>query len=175
MTTFRIAAAALAAGLAFASCAPRPAPPPARPPPPPPVPTSPAPAPPSTPPSDWQDRPLSSGDWTYNTDSGAGVAVFTQNGVGIFVVLCSPDRRLSLIRMLSSGGSPLTIRTSYGERVLPTQALSPEARATLSADDPLLDQIAFSRGRFLVQADDVPDLVLPTWPEPARAIEECRA
>ena len=40
--------------------------------------------------------------------------------------------------------------------------------------DPLLDQIAFSRGRFLVQAEGGPSLILPAWPEPARVIEDCR-
>jgi len=98
-----------------------------------------------------------------------------QEGIGVFVVLCAHDRRFSLIRMLASGGSALTIRTSFGERTLPTQQFSLEARADLPAADPLLDQIVFSRGRFLVRADGVADLILPTWPEPARAIEECRA
>lgn len=165
---------ALAAAAMIASCAPRPAPPA-------PVPAPrPAPPPPQQqlqpppPPADWRDGPLSTGDWSYNTDSGAGVAVFMQDGIGVFIVLCAHDRRFSLIRMLASGGSRLTIRTSFGERALTTQEFSLEARATLPAGDPLLDQIVFSRGRFLVQADGVPDLVLPTWPEPARAIEECR-
>jgi hypothetical protein len=38
----------------------------------------------------------------------------------------------------------------------------------------LFDQIVFSRGRFLVRVAGGGDLVLPTWPEPARLIEECR-
>jgi hypothetical protein len=46
--------------------------------------------------------------------------------------------------------------------------------ATLPASDTLFDQIAFSRGRFLVRASGGGDLVLPSWPEPARLIEECR-
>jgi hypothetical protein len=44
----------------------------------------------------------------------------------------------------------------------------------LAATDPLLDAIAFSRGRFAVEAPGLPTLILPTWPEPARVVEECR-
>lgn len=170
----RDAGAALAGAALLASCAPRPVPPVPAPTPPaaPQLPPEPAVAPP--PAGDWRDAPLSAGDWTYDSDSGTGVAVFTHDGIGVFAVLCGHDRRFSLIRMLATAGSPLMIRTSYGERALPTQAASPGARATLSAADPLLDQIVFSRGRFLVRAEGAPDLVLPAWPEPARAIEECR-
>ena len=49
-----------------------------------------------------------------------------------------------------------------------------QALATLPASDPLFDQIVFSRGRFLVRVTGGSDLVLPSWPEPARLIEECR-
>ncbi|HYN45348.1 MAG TPA: hypothetical protein VES64_01515 [Allosphingosinicella sp.] len=170
----RSAGAALAAAALLASCAPPPTPPaPAPMPPPAPSPQPQLPEPP--PPADWRDGPLSPGDWSYNTDRGAGVAVFMQDGIGVFVVRCAHDRRFSLVRMFVSGGSPLIIRTSFGERTLPTDELALEAGATLPATDPLLDQIVFSRGRFLVRAAGVPDLILPSWPEPARAIEECRA
>jgi len=46
--------------------------------------------------------------------------------------------------------------------------------ATLAASDPLLDEIVFSRGRFMVHVDGLPDLILPSWPEPAHVIEDCR-
>jgi hypothetical protein len=32
----------------------------------------------------------------------------------------------------------------------------------------------FSRGRFAVETDGLPTLVLQTWPEPARVVEDCR-
>jgi hypothetical protein len=38
----------------------------------------------------------------------------------------------------------------------------------------LLDQIVFSRGRVSVEAEGLPALTIPTWPEPARVIDECR-
>jgi len=42
------------------------------------------------------------------------------------------------------------------------------------SSDPLFDQLAFSRGRFLVRVEGQGDLILPAWPEPARTIEDCR-
>ena len=42
------------------------------------------------------------------------------------------------------------------------------------AYDPLLDAIAFSRGRFTVESESGAMLVLPAWPEPARVVEDCR-
>jgi len=42
------------------------------------------------------------------------------------------------------------------------------------ANDQLLDAIAFSRGRFLVSGGTGPILAVPSWPEAARSIEDCR-
>lgn len=44
----------------------------------------------------------------------------------------------------------------------------------LPASDPLLDQMAFSRGRFMVTAEGGASIVVPAWPEFARVVEECR-
>ena len=53
--------------------------------------------------------------------------------------------------MTGTQGDAIMIRTSFGPRRLPAVA---EGHATwlprLPATDPLLDQMAFSRGRFLV-------------------------
>ena len=71
-------------------------------------------------------------------------------------------------------GGPITIVTSFGERSLPGAGNEDQSIATLAASDPLFDQIVFSRGRFLVRVAGGGDLVLPSWPEPARVIEDCR-
>jgi len=44
-----------------------------------------------------------------------------------------------------------------------------DVSASLSQNYPL-----FSRGRFMVHVDGLPDLILPSWPEPAHVIEDCR-
>jgi len=46
--------------------------------------------------------------------------------------------------------------------------------AELPAFDPLLDAIAFSRGRMAVTLAGGSSLVVPAWPEPARTVEDCR-
>ena len=71
-------------------------------------------------------------------------------------------------------GGPITIVTSFGQRVLPSAGSDGQAAAALPASDSLFDQIAFSRGRILVRVTDGGDLVLPSWPEPARLIDDCR-
>jgi hypothetical protein len=163
---------ALAALAMLAACAPRPLPPTSVPTPPPPAP---APPPPPAPPpvAAWQDGPLTAGDWSYEPQARPRAA-FARQGP-LFVVECTDDRRIRLARI--GGDAPasgLTIRTTFGQRTLPAAGEGPATSATLAASDPLLDEIAFSRGRFLVHVDGVPDLVLPAWPEPARVIEDCR-
>jgi hypothetical protein len=71
----------------------------------------------------------------------------------------------------------MTVRTSAGTRSLPL-SLQAEPRAyvwsALPATDRLLDQIAFSRGRFTVEVPGTQMLVIPAWAEPARVVEDCR-
>ena len=69
-----------------------------------------------------------------------------------------------------------TIRTSYGHRRLPAAAVHfNEMIADLPATDPLFDQMAFSRGRLLVQIEGGVALIIPAWPEIARVTEDCRS
>jgi hypothetical protein len=151
--------------MGVASCAPKPAPEPAPPlrrsdPLPRPTPTP----PPPRPAVGWEDMALTPGDWAYREDGPA--AVF---GDGLFTVRC--DRQARTISLLRNGaGGTLVIRTSYGARSLPGGA----SGATIPANDPFLDQMAFSRGRIAVEADGQARLVLPTWAEPARVVDECR-
>lgn len=51
----------------------------------------------------------------------------------------------------------------------------PELVAVRAANDVVLDQIAYSRGRFALEAAGLPMLILPPWAEVARVIEDCRA
>lgn len=76
-------------------------------------------------------------------------------------------RQVVLERAGAPAGARLAVRTSFGER-------SVAVGAPLAAGDPFLDQIVFSRGRFTVAAEGLPMLVIPSWPEPARAVEDCR-
>ncbi|MGZ8284559.1 MAG: hypothetical protein ACXW27_12795 [Allosphingosinicella sp.] len=156
-----IAGVACMAGAALLSaCASKPAPapalePPVRQAPPPAV----APPPAETGAGDWRDQPLTPGDWSY--DSSAGEARY-----GDFSLRCDGARRQVILSRAGASGS-LRLRTTYGERTL-------RAGAALPAADPFLDELAFSRGRFTVEAPGMAMLVLPAWPEPARVVEDCR-
>jgi hypothetical protein len=160
-----------AAAILLSACASRPetAPAPGRAPP---VRSAPEPAPTPEPESaerggqDSPDPPLSPGDWSYSSAEGGSVARFGAAGTETFSLRCDTgSRRISLTRAGSS--ARLKVRTSYGER-----ALAPASG--LGADDALLDEIAFSRGRFTVETDGLQPLILPAWPEPARVIDDCR-
>jgi hypothetical protein len=171
MLKLKLAGAAVALVM-LASCATRTPQPPA------PVPQQPPPRPapprplPTPPPLAWQDAPLSAGDWSYSEAAGGPSASFGAPAAQ-FTVRCEPDRRISLTR-LGATGTALTLRTSDALRALPASAEQVGLVAYLNAADPLLDAMAFSRGRFAVEVAGTPLLILPAWPEPARVIEQCR-
>lgn len=153
----------LATLLAAAGCVPRVAPPPAAPAP---VPVpAPAPAPPARA-ADWQDWPVTPGTWRYARDAGGTGATF---GAGQASVRCAGGA----IRLAggAGGSGPVTIRTTSLTRSLPAAA---DGGVALSARDPLLDAIVFSRGRFTIERAGAATLVLPPWAEAARVVEDCR-
>jgi hypothetical protein len=164
------------AALAAAACVPRQEPP-APLPPPPPLPQPPVvrtPPPPAPPPADWQAAPLSPGDWSYTPNPATPRATFRSVGVISFEVSCERGRAVRL-RWTGAQAPAIVLRTSYGERRLQVSEVHINMIIVdLPPGDPLLDQIAFSRGRFLVQAEGAQALILPAWPEPARVIEDCR-
>lgn len=130
--------------------------------------------PPST--ADWQDVPLTPGAWRYLREGAGSVAAFGPSGVSALVELrCDlAQRTVSLTRFGPNGGA-LTIRTSYGERIIPPRsAAADRVSAIWAASDPFLDRIAFSRGRISVAGPGVAPMYLPAWAEPARVIEDCR-
>jgi hypothetical protein len=171
--------AATAAGLAalLGSCTAKPRPqPPAEPARREPVQARPLPEPPP-PAADWRDRPLTPGGWVYSRESSASQALFgPPNSEALFLVRCEAGARRVLLSREGSSAQ-LIIRTSTGARTLAATARTEPlaySTATLAASDRLLDEMVFSRGRFTVEAQGLPMLVLPAWPEPARVVEDCR-
>ena len=155
--------AALAATVVAVGCVPAPKAPQAPPPPPP----APAPPPaPTPPPADWRDIPLTPGSWRY--DSATLTASFgSAGGALLFTIRCDrAQRQVTLLRPDLASGA-MIVRTSSSQRSL-------SVPATLPASDGFLDQMAFSRGRFTIEAAGLPMLVIPAWAEPARVIDECR-
>lgn len=156
------------------ACAPatRPAPPPV-------APTTPAPPPPAAPVAfDWRDRPVTPGLWTYTADARGSVAMFGAAGSDALAVLRCDTRLKRLFLSRAGIGAPaLTVRTTSMTRELATGATGgapPYHAALLPAADPLLDAMAFSRGRFALEEPGAVPLALPAWAEVGRVIEDCR-
>jgi len=122
----------------------------------------------------WADASLSPGRWTYQPGRGAASrAWFGPANAPSFQVACEAGRSIAMTRTGAAPGG-LTIRTSSTARTIPGAAGPQGLRAQIPAGDPLLDAIAFSRGRFAVEAPGAPPLVIPAWPELARVVEDCR-
>lgn len=165
---------------ALAACTPAIVPQPAgRPPVSPPTPAPVQPVPQSL---DWQDWPVEPGNWTYARNGGATVARF---GVGAAVsawVRCDLAAHSIAVGRAVPGGTTdgaamMTIRTSFGALQWPARPAvggMSGTEAARGASDPGLDQIAFSRGRFTIELPGSRPLVLPTWAEPVRVVEDCR-
>lgn len=116
---------------------------------------------------DWRDRALTPGEWTYAAVTGGSEARFGLEGEAARLTMRCDTARRQVLLARDTAAPVLEVETTFGRRVL--------APATeMAAGDPLLDEIAFSRGRFLVRTMGLPTLTIPAWPEPARVIEDCR-
>jgi hypothetical protein len=126
------------------------------------TPPRPAPAPPPLA-SDWNDWPFTPGDWRY----AAASASFDVGGRSTLRMTCDRATRNVVIAGIAAGF--VTIRTTTMNRTM-----TAGTAISLSANDPLLDAIAFSRGRFVVEQTGVAPLVVPPHAEIGRVIEDCR-
>ena len=179
--SFRPFAAALAlTALTLSACStpapePKPAPKPAPKPQPIPLPT---PAP-----KNWEDWAYTPGNWSYRSGAKGSIALYGQPGRdAVFTVRCDiTARRIYLSRpgLLEPGKTAnMVIRASQGGAQFPltnTGSTPPYVAASLSPLDPALDRMAFSRGRFAIEVEGAPTpLVIPTWAEFSRVLEDCR-
>jgi hypothetical protein len=71
----------------------------------------------------------------------------------------------------------MVIRTSSSTQQLPTQLTGGTpayVAAEIMTNDPILDAMAFSRGRISVEVEGQQPIILPSWAEIARIVEDCR-
>ncbi|MGH6783069.1 MAG: hypothetical protein ACREBP_00410 [Sphingomicrobium sp.] len=106
---------------------------------------------------------IAPGQWSH-----AATATGSEARFGAYLSLHC-DRATRTVKVTRPGIAPgvLTIITDSTTRNLPVGG-------RLLANDPVLDAMAFSRGRFLVSGGGV-TLAIPSWPEAARSIEDCRS
>jgi hypothetical protein len=170
--------AAASALVALAACVPAPEPTPTPAPAPAPAPP-PAPVPTPTPlpfEGHWMDAPATPGDWTYRD----GLAAFGQPGAQALLTLRC-DRTGGTIEIARAGTAvaalQMRVLTEFQDRALdavPVRSDPATIAARVPARDPLLDAMAFSKGRFAIEITGLPTLYAPSWAEVTRVIEDCR-
>jgi hypothetical protein len=118
------------------------------------------------------------GNWVYASTADRSEASFVSaSALPQLTIRCTiATRRVTISKPVSAVAPFLSVWTSAQTRSLPASfnPATTQLSADVVASDPLLDAIAFSRGRFGVSISDGPALVVPAWPEAARVIEDCR-
>jgi len=140
--------------------------------------TAPPPSP-LPPPVDYSTAMPIDGSWSWSPVAGGSAATFV-NAAGMpqLTISCALPLRQITFSKPASGAAPfLSVWTSAQTRNLPASYKPATGRieATVGAYDPLLDAIAFSRGRAGFSIAGQPPLIVPSWAEAARVIEDCRA
>ena len=128
--------------------------------------------------ADWRDWAVTSGDWVYRSDARGSIALFGAPGADALLTLRC-DRQAGMLYLSRQGSvvAPLTLRTSTLARTLgvqPTGGAPAYVAVALTPRDTLLDAMAFSRGRFIVEQAGAATLVVPAWAEIGRVTEDCR-
>jgi hypothetical protein len=121
---------------------------------------------------------VSPGVWTYAVEPHSSTARFgLASQSAIFSIQCDLlTRSVSLLvaRPRPVTGGSVSLRATSMLKTFPAEGGGAYAVVRIPARDPVLDAIAFSRGRFGVALDGV-EWTLPTWPEFTRVVEDCRA
>jgi hypothetical protein len=119
------------------------------------------------------------GTWTYAPAADGSEATFLDatSHPQLFVHCTRASRQVTIAKPATGAAAFLNVWTSSQTRNLPASYNPATYRlgATVPALDPVLDAIAFSRGRFAVSVSGTTALVVPAWEEPARVVEDCRA
>lgn len=122
---------------------------------------------------DWRDAPITVGDWSWALEGGRSIARFAGTALEL-----SCDRTAGAVTLRRglphAGTGTILVSTSAITRALPAESTPDGLSSRMVATDPLLDAIAFSRGRFAVAVDRAETLYVPSWPEISRVVEDCR-
>ncbi len=133
---------------------------------------------------DWRDMPLPAGNWVWSARATGSEARFGVAGQPPIAHL-QCDRASGVVRIvlpvdraLAMAARPATITTSTSSGTVIAEPLTidglPGQAITLPVNSRLLDAMAFSRGRFRVEMTGIAPVVLPSWSEVGRVVEDCR-
>jgi hypothetical protein len=119
------------------------------------------------------------GNWTYTAVADGSEATFVNaSAQPQLTIRCIRSTRRVAIAKPATGAAPfIAIWTSSQSRSAPASFNPATNRLTadFAAYDAVLDAVAFSRGRAAFSVGTAPALVVPTWSEIARVIEDCRS
>jgi hypothetical protein len=136
-------------------------------------------APASAPALDFRYATPLPGDWTYAPAAGGSEASFLDGSSHpqLFVHCTRAARQVTIAKPATAAAPFLFVWTTSQSRNLPANYNPATYRlsATITAFDPLLDAMAFSRGRISIGVSGQAALIAPAWEELARVIEDCRA
>ncbi len=128
--------------------------------------------------SSWMDVPASPGNWSFSAANSMARFGESASEPRLSFGCTRSPRQVMLIRHGTAANLPatLTIRTESATRTLTATPASDRASVSvaLAANDPLLDAMALTKGRFAVEAQGLPTLYVPAWGEVTRVIEDCR-
>jgi hypothetical protein len=123
-------------------------------------------------------RPIA-GSWVYSTNAtGSEASFLNPSSLPQLTLRCTKStRRVMIAKPATGAAATMIIWTSSAVRAVPASfnPLTNRISIDLVSNDPLLDSLAFSRGRIGVSVANMPALVLPAWPEVARVVEDCRS
>jgi hypothetical protein len=117
------------------------------------------------------------GNWSYRAITGGSEADFVDSGGHVRLTLrCNRTSRVvSIVRTGITAAAPaLLITTTYGSRSLSATFAQGNLTAAVAAGDPLLDDVAFTRGKWAVSNAGQAALVVPSWADAVRVFEDCR-
>jgi len=123
------------------------------------------------------EEAVAPGIWTYGTDERGSRALFGRAETeALVVVRCELPARRIFLSVRGNAPDTLTLRATSSAKAFaarPTGTTSDYVAVEIAPTDPILDALAFSRGRFSV-ALGTRATTVPAWPELARVVEDCR-
>lgn len=144
-----------------------------------PVPVTPKPPAIVQPSGHWLDWPMAPGSWVYRRDERGSIALYGLPGADALVTLrCDTGQRTVYFSRAGAAGNQITVRTSSTMKALPAQPTGGQPEYIASAvtpSDPILDAMAFSRGRIAIEAGSLQNIAIPVWSEIGRVVQDCRA
>ena len=118
------------------------------------------------------------GNWAYAANADGSEAVFADanNQPQLSLRCVRSIRRVVVSKPATAAAPTLSVWSSTATKTFPATYDAGTARVTaqIANWDPILDAVAFSRGRFAVATNAQP-LVVPSWSDISRIVEDCRA